>query len=220
MNNTKDIFANRKKEVNLFFKKLYIINNRINSGKKNKIYNDDFFKILKSSFILILYNLVESTISSAINDIYQKIEDGKYTYKDVISEIKNMWANNKIKSKNMKTFEIVDDIINSSIVLEKKKLSISGNIDDNKIRNICKEHNITIREKNGEDLRNIKKNRNHLAHGEYSFTDCSRDLTLDDLRKIKNNVLSFMESILFDIEQYYNEELFLEKNLNKKDKNK
>lgn len=212
MNNAFNIFQNRKKEVNLYFDNIKLIDERINNNKINydkNIYDSEFFKILKSSFILLLYNLVEATISSAMDDIYNEI-NGKYKYDLVIPEIKKIWINNKTESKNKPlTDEVIDSIITDIIDLKMKRPSISGNLDDDNIRKICKKHNIKFRHINGSDLKFIKERRNFLAHGINSFTDCARDSTIQDLEIIKDNVLNFISEILKDMKNYYDNKLFL-----------
>lgn len=176
MNNAFNIFQKREKEVNLYFNNIKLIDERINNNEikyDKNIYDSEFFKILKSSFILILYNLVEATISEAIDDIYNEI-NGKYKYDLVIPAIKKIWINNKIKTvseNGLLTEEIIDSIVNDIIEIKKERLSISGNIDDNKIRKIFKKHNIKFRHIDGSDLKFIKEKRNFLAHGINSFTD-------------------------------------------------
>lgn len=212
MNNAFNIFQNRKKEVNLYFDNIKLIDERINNNKINydkNIYDSEFFKILKSSFILLLYNLVEATISSAMDDIYNEI-NGKYKYDLVIPEIKKIWINNKTESKNKPlTDEVIDSIITDIIDLKMKRPSISGNLDDDNIRKICKKHNIKFRHINGSDLKFIKERRNFLSHGINSFTDCARDSTIQDLEIIKDNVLNFISEILKDMKNYYDNKLFL-----------
>ena len=214
MNNAFNIFQKREKEVNLYFNNIKLIDERINNNEikyDKNIYDSEFFKILKSSFILILYNLVEATISEAIDDIYNEI-NGKYKYDLVIPAIKKIWINNKIKTvseNGLLTEEIIDSIVNDIIEIKKERLSISGNIDDNKIRKIFKKHNIKFRHIDGSDLKFIKEKRNFLAHGINSFTDCARDSTIQDLEIIKDNVLNFIFEMLKDMQYYYDNKLFL-----------
>lgn len=88
-------------------------------------------------------------------------------------------------------------------------MTISGNLDDDKIREICKEHKICFNKVNVAYLKEIKDKRNSLAHGIDSFTDCARELTVQDLEIIKDNVLEFIESILNDMKRYHDNKLFL-----------
>ena len=54
----------------------------------------------------------------------------------------------------------------------------------------------------GDKLLEVKEQRNSLAHGYKSFTECGRDATLDDLQAIKKQVISFMRQILKNIDRF------------------
>lgn len=120
MNNTFSVFDDRKKEINLYFKTLKLIDKHIYDDTNNSIYNIEFFKMLKSSFILLLYNLIEAAISSGITDIYEKIKSGKYKYDAIIPEIRKIWINTKMKDKNTAINKIIDSIITDIIELDRK----------------------------------------------------------------------------------------------------
>lgn len=211
MNNANDIFMKRKEEVDFYLKRLEYIDFSINNKCDDMIFNDEFLKILKSSFILLLYNLVEASISTAIDDIYHTIRNENYKYENVIPEIRRIWSNNKLELNNSNKHheEIIDQIINDIIKLDNKKIGISGNLDARKIRKICKKHKISIKAIDGTSLHDIVKKRNALAHGSDSFTDCTRDLSVKDLDIIRENVVSFIHSILRDMKQYHDNKLFL-----------
>ncbi|MDF9407039.1 MAE_28990/MAE_18760 family HEPN-like nuclease [Pelotomaculum isophthalicicum JI] len=105
---------------------------------------------------------------------------------------------------------IIESIItNSPIVLTKKTLDISGNLDAKKIKAICDKHRIryTLQNK-GVSLEKVKNFRNDLAHGDVSFSECARDLTIDDLETIKDEVLIFLDDILQGMKRYYDGKLY------------
>jgi len=54
----------------------------------------------------------------------------------------------------------------------------------------------------------VKTKRNSLAHGDESFDEAARDLTLEDLEKIKSEVLIFIEDAIKGMELYYNNKLY------------
>lgn len=215
MNNTYNIFNDRKEEVDLYLKKLKLMDFNINNineiNEINEIYDVNFFKILKSGFILALYNLVEATISNAILDIYKKISSKSYKYNDIIPQIREIWISNKLNivNSNKLKSQIIDKIINDNIYMDEKYLSISGNLDAKQIRTICHKHNINISHQKCDNLLMVKNKRNALAHGTESFTNASRDFTISQLEEIYNEIINFMNSILKDIENYYYEESFL-----------
>ena len=53
--------------------------------------DDAFLKMLKSNAILMIYNLVESTIMSAILKIYDSFFQQELTYNMVRKEIQDIW---------------------------------------------------------------------------------------------------------------------------------
>lgn len=219
MQNTFDIYNERKKELDLYYAALVEIENNkiekennVNHNKFIHIYNADFSKILKSNFILLIYNLIEAVIVNAFQDIYNNIKKEKCNYNLIIPEIKNLWSKKQLKlkeNKNKNKHEIIDTIINDIIELSKEHIEKKGNFDDNVIRSICKEHGIKYSKCDGSKLGFVKNNRINLAHGIMSFSECGRDLTTNDLKEIMDSVLKFIESILNDMKEYHDNKLFL-----------
>lgn len=213
MTNTLEIFADRKSEIEFYFSVILDYNDN-NTKVINTIDNKKFFRIMKSNFILMLYNLVESTITNGFEEIYEDLKSNNCTYNELIKEIQNIWRENKIREiykpeTILKTYtnrveNIVNDIINEvPITLHKGMINISGNLNAKSIKDICNKHHIrytVIDDKN--ILDNVKNNRNALAHGDISFSKCSRDLTINDLENTKDTVINFLEGILKGMEEY------------------
>ena len=100
--------------------------------------------------------------------------------------------------------------------MDRKATDISGNLDADKIRQICHDHGILISIPNncrgGLVLDDVKEKRNNLAHGTVSFVECGRDYTIDDLEKIKNETTIFLTAILNGMKNYYDSKLYLSAN--------
>lgn len=215
MYNTNSLFEERKKELEFYYSILL----DIDSGKPNirTIDNSAFFKILKSNFILMLYNLIESCVVSGIMEIYDELKRDECSYDEVIEEIKAIWRNRQIddayssRQAKQSTYEKkVEQIISAissktPIILTRVELkSISGNLDANRIKKICDKHRIRyVVEGDTDNLLTVKQKRNSLAHGDVSFSDCARDLTMVELEKMKDDVLVFMQNILDGMKKYY-----------------
>ena len=89
-------------------------------------------------------------------------------------------------------------------MLSRDALGISGNLNAKKIKEICDRHRIRYRlETRGESLERVKLERNNLAHGDVSFSDCARNLSLGDLETIKDEVFLFIDGILRGMKDYY-----------------
>jgi hypothetical protein len=109
---------------------------------------------------------------------------------------------------------ISTDIISECFDSEK---IISGNLDAREIRKIAKDYGFSCQTnaqitKNGRELLTVKNKRNDLAHGIFSFCDCGKDYTIEDLLKIKKQVIPYLREILQNIEQYIQTEAYLQSN--------
>ena len=175
---------------------------------------------MKSNFLLMLYNLVEACIVSGMMEIYEDLKNDGCSYNQVIREIQEIWSKYKINeiygpatervAYENRIQQIIQDITtNSPIILSKDALGISGNLNAKKIKDICDRHRIRYRlSTRGESLERVKRERNNLAHGDVSFSDCARDLTISDLENIKDEVILFLSGILDGMKNYYDQKLY------------
>lgn len=225
MQATIDTFEERVEEIELYYSaldELYI--SKISSNNGEKYLKDDFLKILKSNALLMIYNLVESTIMGGILEIYDALNQNGITYKMVRKEIQNIWFSfkfNQVYDKNAhynsyrdKAAEIITSILSdATLILDRKATDISGNLDAEKIRQICQEHGIKYRlkpeSKGGIVLEDVKNKRNNLAHGTMSFVECGRNYTIEDLKRIKTETVYFLKSIIAGMKDYYDRQLYL-----------
>ena len=89
-------------------------------------------------------------------------------------------------------------------------LGVNGNLNAKQIKDICDRHRIRYQVTDDrQNLEEVKKRRNSLAHGDQSFSYCARDLTLTDLETIKDTVIRFIQEILTGMEKYCDEKQFL-----------
>jgi len=218
MQSTLTIFEDRKKEI--FF--YYSIMLDISNGDANikTIDNLKFFKIMKSNFLLMLYNLVEACIVSGMLEIYDNLRCERCSYDSVIDEIRLLWSKHMINqiygpSTGRAAYEnrvqvIIDNIVSKHpIVLSKDALGISGNLDARMIKTICDQHRIRYSlRSDGHSLQRVKDYRNNLAHGDVSFSECARDLTINDLETIQDEVFDFLSQILAGMTRYHDEKRY------------
>lgn len=213
MQNTLGIFEDRKEEINFY----YSIMVEIESAKSHieTIDNNRLIKIMKSNLLLMLYNLVEACVVSGMMEIYEDLKNDGCSYGSVISEIQNIWAKNEINeiygpTTDRTAYEnrvqrIIQNITTESpIVLHRDALGVSGNLNAKKIKELCDRHRIRYQlATRGESLERVKLERNNLAHGDVSFSDCARNLSLSDLETIKDEVFLFIDGILDGMKNYY-----------------
>ncbi|MHB8125247.1 MAG: MAE_28990/MAE_18760 family HEPN-like nuclease [Desulfitobacteriaceae bacterium] len=170
--------------------------------------------------MLMLYNLVEACVVSGMMEIYEHLKNNQNSYSDLIEEIRVIWSNYEIgktyssqagKSAYEKRVQaIIEQVVTSQpIVLNREALGISGNLDARIIKKLCDKHRIRyIASDDDGCLKTVKDKRNNLAHGDESFGDCARDMTLNDLEHIKDEVVKFIKAILDGMKEYYDNKVF------------
>ncbi|WP_322176201.1 MAE_28990/MAE_18760 family HEPN-like nuclease [Acutalibacter caecimuris] len=224
MRMTLEIYQERIDEIELYFNALKELYQTQSQESEHSFYNADFLKILKANALIMIYNLVESSIMGGILEIYDELKNSGYNYKDVRKEIQDIWFSfkfNQVYDKTAhynsyrdKAVEIINAIMrNEPIEMDRKATDISGNLDADKIRQICSDHGITYTVdsacRGGVALEDVKNKRNQLAHGTTSFAECGRYYAIDDLEKIKNETVIFLNGILQGMKKYYDEKTYL-----------
>ena len=211
---THEVYNNRKEEIEFYYSVMVDAEDET-KNVLNTINNQLFFRIMKSNFLLMLYNLVEATFTTGMLEIYEKLKQENCTYSSVIDEIQKIWRDYKVKEvykpdSQLVTYtnrvkSIVTDITqNTPIAFSRSMLGINGNLNAKQIKDICDKHRIRYRVIDDQlMLEKVKSKRNSLAHGDESFSRCARDLTLSDLEMIKDIVLKFICDILDGMDNYY-----------------
>ena len=214
-----DVLDDRKSEIEFYYSVMVDFDN--NTNVLQTVDNQRFFRIMKSNFLLMLYNLVEATFTTGMLEIYDQLKSDECSYANVIDEIQNIWRDYKIKEvykaeSGLSTYtnrvhKVVLDITqNTPLVLSKSMMGINGNLNAKQIKAICDKHR--IRYCVSDDslvLEKVKKKRNSLAHGDGSFSVCARDLTISDLETIKDTVIQFISEIVVGMETYCDEKQYL-----------
>ncbi len=179
--------------------------------------SDQCFRILKASTFLLIYNVVEAGVRSAFDDLYEDIVAHGMTYPDVIQEIQQEWLGQAFReltpeSANKQTYveltqRLLDQTRSAAILqMSARRLPISGNLDGDSIRLLCKRHRIVLRvHRNafgGVALNTVKEKRNALAHGLVSFAECGRDYTVGDLERISSQAAMFIRGLIASVRGY------------------
>ena len=202
MNEVKQILSDRKKEIELY---LIHLSNIENDADKT------LYKVMKANTLLMLYNLIEAVVSNSINSIRNSIYIDQSVKFDSLKEqikiqiIKDLKKNISPESFVKQTLKISNDIIKLSF---KKENISNGNIDLDKIKDLSKIYDFKINDsdynetRHGETITDIKGKRNDLAHGTYSFSEIGKNYTLEDIQKISNQTIKYLNFIICNIEYY------------------
>lgn len=200
MQDVKETFHQRVLEIETYyiFLKTYVPNNP----------DKDLNKILRSNLILMLYNLIESSISNSIEQIHNSIYANKTSFDLLNVELKKILVK-KLQNSNPHNFvtsinNIALDIVKQSF--NKRQIS-DGNIDNETISKLGNQYGFCTKTsytttKSGKCLKIIKGRRNDLAHGTYSFTEIGKEYTLEDLLNMKNESINYLKEIIINIESY------------------
>ncbi|WP_371380930.1 MAE_28990/MAE_18760 family HEPN-like nuclease [Sporomusa aerivorans] len=219
MNNTMLLFDDRVSEIEFYYS--IMLDSENGSGKIQTIDNARFQRILKSNFLLMLYNLVEACVISGLMEIYENLKNSGSSYGDLIVEIRSIWSNHEIGKvySNVagravyedRVKSIINHVISSQpIILSREAIGISGNLDARVIKKLCDKHRIRYVASDEDGcLKIVKDKRNNLAHGDESFGDCARDMTLTDLEHIKDGVVCFIRAILYGMKEYHDNKHYL-----------
>ena len=153
------------------------------------------FKSMKSNVVIMLYNYVEATIRKTMSDFYNKLNMSTCFYSEV-------WISSKVKDIKENTivadvFEMIENSISKEYFISlnfDKDFSLSGNADVRTIKEILYKHGVPFEESQfsdyGGSLKSIKDMRNSLAHGNISFEDNGKDLTVADIEKYRDHIYS------------------------------
>ena len=226
--NLNEEYIQRTQEIEEFYNFLcfaekietYKINSKIYYLSNSFVVSSEFVKNLKAQFILLLYNLLESTVRCIISDVFDTVSDNHLKFEDLSMSLKKTFLEQEIKKdtsiKNIRNYflEFVDKNENREIYLNIDGIDISGNIDMRQVRNLSEKvgfpnANIFSNKGVASSLLTIKNSRNNLAHGDFSFSNKGGIFTFSDLTKLKADTFSFLEELIRVQKNYIDKKMYL-----------
>lgn len=226
-----ETYNSRCREIERFFEMLqFMRDNRDSklcgtdsSGSDNAntyIVGRDLEKTLRASAYLMLYNLVEATMTNAIDAIHQHIADQLIGFDQLKEDVR------KIAIKGLRkavSSEAPPELLNASVPISSaliwlgfdKKDLFSGNLDGRLIKDKAKEYGFQLAEhdraasRDGHRLLDVKTKRNELAHGGISFEDCGQNTSVDELIAIFDEIKIFIKAVLDGISEYLSTRSYL-----------
>lgn len=220
-------FANRVQEIELYFsfmEKVMLENAQLSySDGSTEIFTPDINKIFRANSFLLLYNLAESCMTNAIEAIYISMDNERVSYDDLKEGIRKEIIKFLKQNVNVNDFVASISNIGSEIILkcfESTKL-LSGSLDAKKVRDLASKYGFdctlspftkpdgTLSHIDSDNLLLVKRQRNHLAHGIYSFKECGKNYTIQDIIRIKNDVIEYLRQTLIHIENFITTKSYL-----------
>ena len=180
----------------------------------------DLEKTLRASAYLMLYNLVEASMTNAIGAIHQHIADEQVGFDELKEDVRRIAIKGFRKAV---LSDIPSELLDSAIPISSaliwlgfdKKELFSGNLDGRLIKDKAKEYGFQVADhdkaasRDGVRLLNIKAKRNELAHGGISFEDCGQDTSVDELVAIFDEIKIFIKAVLDGISEYLSTKSYL-----------
>lgn len=184
----------------------------------------DLQKTLRASTYLLLYNLMESTMSEAINAIHETIKGEQLDILDlseklhrvILTSFQRGLTESKIGEYAKTNQDIRDNLLD--LGYDKQRL-FSGNIDCVIIDDYCKrygfqtyvykENGITPLQWETDIIKNIKKKRNALAHGSLSFAQCGQNMVIDSINNNLENVYAVLMAVFNGLNHFLDNKRYL-----------
>lgn len=227
----REVFTQRKDEIQKFVELMQFLERKKIMPEEGEETFEQFFhgkvglqfsyqeliNVLKSNYALMLYNIIEYTVTGLMETIYDEIKMGGLSYIEVNESIRTIWRKAMVKplkdpNSNHTTFikrneEIIEEILGRKVLVIKAKDTLpGGNLDGQAITQIFRDHGLTIDMHSSnyrpDILKSLKDNRNNLAHGTVSFVEALRDDSINDLKENCDLVIAFLEELIQEVEQY------------------
>lgn len=184
---------------------------------------------LKANGYLLLYNAIEAICAAAIEDIHNAVE----------AELKSGGASFSVENLNTQLIQQVLRRFKASVKLEYKEIKsgpsrwlvehwlkdhkqqvannhnplMSGNLDGRAMRIIAETYGFdsygSIHMPKNRSPQVTKQKRNDLAHGHESFTQCGRNLSLQDLVRDAVGVVIYLRRYVGAVEEFINKRGFV-----------
>ncbi|OFJ34170.1 MAE_28990/MAE_18760 family HEPN-like nuclease [Vibrio cholerae] len=194
-----------------------ILLDHINEVSYSKGSNAHKVAILKSSFILVLYNTIESTISLILEKVHETAS--MHNYDELSDKLKLLFVeyyfvgSNGRNHKNNLDMIIINNVhLPSFSEFGKRVRTFSGNLDAREINIILSKYGIgEIKSKNKDKLLIVKNLRNKIAHGEVMFKESCRNYTISDLYQIRDATELAMQDAIANAEHFIKQTCYLKK---------
>lgn len=223
-------YSNRKREILNFIKFIEYVEGVEITGADIPLYEflhsgntldnityQSLINILKSNLSLMLYNILEYSVSGLLEELYTEISINKLSYSDVSEKIQALWHEVQLKNTRdpnanfntllKKSKQLLDFVTTKEIMYLSPRDTIpAGNLDGKILQKLFNSHGIKINLSSAnyrpDILENIKTNRNDLAHGSVSFTDALMSSSISDLKGKANLLINFLDELIESVQKY------------------
>lgn len=229
---TYELLLSRRREVDGYiqFLKIAVEQQAVisaNDGEHSLELSKDLTHTLKANLLLLLYSAMEATLVQLLDEMFENI-DGNCSSADdlnttllslVIQTFRTRGNGRALSSPLHKSiFQYwVSDWQDRTSGKEKRIGGISGSVDSLVFYERLKQFGVlstTIDDKPPPHLKHyalqiVKNHRNTLAHGESSFIDLGRSLSVDELADNATNIFTTLTKIAQEVDSYLESKRYL-----------
>lgn len=194
-----------------------------NSGATAPAYSviqrEDLVRTFKAGAFLMLYNLMEATVRNAVEAIFDELTTRGVNFDVCRREVRRVVLNNlkhcdnKSHLDSHRVNEAVDlftalarDVVARTFQRERV---VSGNVDARKIKELAKRYGFAEPAASSGRLLTVKTTRNSLAHGDQSFSEVGRNVSVHELDSIKTEVVDYLGLFITNITIYLSQQHYL-----------
>lgn len=159
---------------------------------------------MKSSTLLMIYNIVESTMTNLIQDVFDHLQQAGISFDALNTNMKTLVLGyTKRRNPSLLVSKMNDSAISLVIACFERSDVFSGNLDCAKIRETLRDVGVATRYTYREPvLLKVKTERNDLAHGIKSFSDCGKTYSAKQLREFYSKTALVLSKVIGDFEQF------------------
>lgn len=176
-------------------------------------------KTLRANTYLLLYNLVEATMTNAIDAIHKAVDGDNLGFDQLSGNLQNIALSHFKRAIKDNHSSALDgrvhpiEIAITRLGYDREKI-FSGNVDCSEIRTTAKKYGFQTADPNLNgrqtlrQLKDVRDKRNALAHGRLSFEQCGQDTSPEYLSKVHYQTTVYLRSVLWSISSYLREKKY------------
>jgi hypothetical protein len=152
----------------------------------------------------MMYNIIESTMTNLLQDVFDHLGTHKVSFDSLNATMKALVLSFSKKHNPVELVKIMQTSATGLVVACFDRSNIfSGNLDSKKIRETLRDMGIQTQHGYREAaLLKVKSERNDLAHGNKSFSDCGKNYTAGQLQDFHSKTCITLTRAIQDFEAF------------------
>lgn len=224
-------FLERCEEIQRYIQFIDVLDNtgknvlsKVNSINEVELSHDidrQLQKTLRASTYLLVYNLLEATMSNALDAIHKTLVSENVDYMSLSNNFKKVVLSNVKKGLSDKAIaDILKDNTDIRVIFlshgYNKKDLLSGNLDFDIVKEFANRYGFSMTPIVSQSpicdekiIREIKLKRNELAHGTVSFAECGQNIPVFSLSRKFENAQKLLLAVFHGLDDLLSQKKYL-----------